>query len=220
MDPFHERLARVGLAAVERYGFALAGGYAVQAAGMLMRPSEDIDLFTAWERRAEFADAVSAVVAAYRAERLSAEIDHQHDGFVRLTVSDGERSSKVELAVDTRANEPIQMTIGPVLHPDDAVTNKMTALYTRAFARDFIDIDATLQSGRYDREALLALAERAEIGFDRQVFAQALDQVELLDRDDFAVYGVTGPDLDDLRTRFRAWRQELTGGTEPRASHA
>jgi hypothetical protein len=29
---FHERLARTALAAAGRYGFALAGGYAVQAA--------------------------------------------------------------------------------------------------------------------------------------------------------------------------------------------
>ena len=47
MHPFHERLARVGLTAVSEYGFALAGGYAVQAHGLLVRPSEDIDLFTA-----------------------------------------------------------------------------------------------------------------------------------------------------------------------------
>ena len=42
MHPFHERLARVGLAAVSTYGFALAGGYAVQAHGLLVRPSYDI----------------------------------------------------------------------------------------------------------------------------------------------------------------------------------
>lgn len=38
MDPFHARLARVALAAAEPYGFALAGGYAVQAHGFLQRP--------------------------------------------------------------------------------------------------------------------------------------------------------------------------------------
>lgn len=42
-NPFHERLARIGLAAAQRYGFALAGGCAVQAAGLLERPSKDID---------------------------------------------------------------------------------------------------------------------------------------------------------------------------------
>ena len=209
MDPFHERLARTGLAAAQRYGFALAGGYAVQAAGLVMRPSEDIDLFTAWERRAEFDAAVAAIVDAYRADGLSVDTDRQHDAFVRLTVSDGERTAKVELAVDSRANEPILMTLGPVLHPDDAVTNKMNALYARAFARDFIDIDAAIQSGRYDRESLLRLVERGEIGFDRRVFADALGQARLLDADDFADYGVAGQHLDDLRDRFDAWRRDL-----------
>lgn len=213
MDAFHERLARTGLSAAERYGFALAGGYAVQAAGLLMRPSEDVDLFTAWERRAEFAAAVSAVVDAYLAEGLSVETERHHDTFVRLSVSDGERTSKVELAVDTRANEPIHMTIGPVLHPDDALTNKMTALYARAFARDFIDIDAAVQSGQYDRETLLHLAERADLGFDRRVFAEALGQVQNLDPDDFAEYGIAGQHLDDLRNRFEAWRQDLLRNT-------
>jgi Nucleotidyl transferase AbiEii toxin, Type IV TA system len=213
VDAFHERLARTGLAAAERYGFALAGGYAVQAAGMLMRPSEDIDLFTAWERRGEFAAAVSAIVDAYVAEGLSVETERHHDTFVRLTVFDGERTSKVELAVDSRANEPIHMTIGPVLHPDDAVANKMTALYARAFARDFVDIDAAIRSGRYDRDTLLHLAERADLGFDRRVFAEALGQVQNLDPDDFAEYGIAGPPLDDLRHRFEAWRQDLLRNT-------
>ena len=35
-----------------RYGFALAGGYVVQAAGLLERPSDDADLFTAWDHLA------------------------------------------------------------------------------------------------------------------------------------------------------------------------
>ena len=212
MDAFHERLARIGLAAAEHYGFALAGGYAVQAAGLLMRPSEDVDLFTAWERRADFAAAVADVIEAYLADGLRVETEHRHDAFVRLTVSDGERTSKVELAVDSRANEPIRMTLGPVLHPDDAVTNKMNALYSRAFARDFIDIDAAIQSGRYDRETLLRLAERAELGFDRRVFAEALGQVQNLDPDDFAEYGVVGENLDDLRDRFDG----LAQGPAPR----
>jgi hypothetical protein len=46
VDPVHHRLAKIGLTAAQRYGFALAGGYAVQAHGILERPSEDIDLFT------------------------------------------------------------------------------------------------------------------------------------------------------------------------------
>ncbi|MBL6280093.1 nucleotidyl transferase AbiEii/AbiGii toxin family protein [Micromonospora fiedleri] len=78
MDPFHERLARTGLRAADRYGFALAGGYAVQAAGLVERPSEDIDLFTAWDRRNEFTAAVTAVVHAYRDDGLTVETERQY----------------------------------------------------------------------------------------------------------------------------------------------
>jgi hypothetical protein len=209
MDPFHERLARTGLDAARRYGFALAGGYAVQAAGLLERPSDDVDLFTAWDRREEFTAAVTAVVHAYRGDGLTVDIERQYDTFARLTVADGHRVSKVELGVDWRANEPILMAVGPVLHLDDAVANKMSALYGRAFARDFIDIDAALQSGRYTHEALLNLAQRADRGFDRRIFADALGQASLLDPDDFAQYGVTGQALNDLRSRFAAWRRGL-----------
>ncbi len=209
MDAFHERLVRVGLAAAGRYGFALAGGYAVQVAGLLERLSEDVDLFTAWERRGQFEAAVAAVVDAYRADGLQVEIDRRGDMFARLSVGDGEHASKVELGVDWRANEPVLMALGPVLHPDDAMANKMSALFGRALARDFIDVDAALRSGRYDREALLRLAARADRGFDRRRFAEAIGQAPLLDADDFAEYGVTGQDLDDLRARFSAWQNEL-----------
>jgi hypothetical protein len=50
MDDFHQLLARIALDAAAEHGFALAGGYAVQAHGILQRPSEDIDLFTSTMR--------------------------------------------------------------------------------------------------------------------------------------------------------------------------
>jgi len=209
VDPFHQGLARIGLDAAQRYGFALAGGYAVQAAGFLQRPTEDIDLFTVWERRGEFEAAARAIVDAYLSAGLSVEAERRHDTFTRLTVSDGARTAKVELGVDVRANEPVRISIGPVLHPDDACANKMRALYERAHACDFIDIDAVARSGRYDRSALLRLAERSDITFDRSVFADALAQAQLLNDDDFAPYGLAGKDLDGLRHRFALWRAEL-----------
>jgi hypothetical protein len=212
VDTFHQALARIGLDAAERYGFALAGGYAVQAAGFLQRPSEDIDLFTVWERRGEFEAAAGAIVAAYRAAGLRVDAERRHDTFTRLTVSDGVQTAKVELGVDLRANDPVHIAIGPVLHPDDAVANKMGALYERALARDFIDIDAVLGSGRYDTVALLALAERSDITFDRRLFADALAQAALLDEDDFAPYGLAGEPLAGLRHRFATWRVELLNG--------
>jgi hypothetical protein len=214
LDAFHQGLARIGLDAGERYGFALAGSYAVQAAGFLKRPTEDVDLFTVWERRGDFETAARAIVDAYLAAGLSVEAERRHDTFTRLTVSDGVQTAKVELGVDVRANEPVRISIGPVLHPDDAVANKIRALYERAHACDFIDIDAVLRSDRYDRSTLLELAERSDITFDRSVFADALAQAQLLDADDFAQYGLVGEDLDGLRHRFALWRAELLGAAD------
>jgi len=215
VNAFHQGLARIGLDAGERYGFALAGGYAMQAAGFLKRPSEDIDLFTVWERRDDFETAARAIVDAYLAAGFSVEAERRHDTFTRLTVSDGVQTAKVELGLYLRANEPVRTSIGPVLHPDDAVANKMRALYERAHACDFIDIDAALRSGRYDRSTLLQLAERSDITFDRSVFADALAQAQLLDADDFAQYGLVGEDLDALRHRFALWHTELLDIAEP-----
>ncbi len=212
---FHQSLARIGLDAGERYGFALAGGYAVQAAGFLKRPIEDIDLFTVWERRGDFETAAGAIVDAYRAAGLRVEAERRHDTFTRLTVSDGVQTATVDLGVDSRANEPVRISIGAVLHPDDAVANKMRALYERAHACDFIDIDAVLRSGRYDRSTLLQLASRSDITFDRSVFADALARAQLLGTDEFAPYGLVGEDLDGLRDRFAQWRAELLDTATP-----
>ena len=133
MEPVHLRLAEIGLRVAARYGFALAGGYAVQAHGILDRPSEDVDLFTAWERRDDFAKAVDAVVTAYREGGYAVEIAQRFDTFARLAVTDpalADQTYKVELAANWRALPPVMMDIGPVLHVDDVVAGKMSALYT------------------------------------------------------------------------------------------
>ena len=101
MDPFHEHLARVGLAAAGRYGLALAGGYAMQAHGFLERASEDVDLFMAWHQRSEFGTAVDAVVAAYLADELTVRVETRWDTFARLHVSDRAEITKVELSALT-----------------------------------------------------------------------------------------------------------------------
>jgi hypothetical protein len=127
VDPGLLKLAEIGLRVASQYGFALAGGYAVQAHGILDRPSEDIDLFTAWERRDEFAAAVDAVVAAYRADDYAVAVTQQFDTFARLAVTDPalpEHPYKVELAANWRALPPVMMDVGPVLHVDDVVAGE------------------------------------------------------------------------------------------------
>lgn len=216
MDPVHLRLAEIGLRVAGRYGFALAGGYAVQAHGILDRPSEDIDLFTAWERRGDFAVAVDVVVDAYRAGGYAVEVTQRFDTFVRLAVADPaapDRPYKVELAANWRALPPVMMDVGPVLHIDDVVAGKMSALFTRAEPRDFLDVDAALSTGRYTRERLLELAEQADAGFDRKILADLFAMLERYPDRRFAAYGIDAARIAAMRQRFGQWREQiLTGG--------
>jgi hypothetical protein len=169
MDPQHRRLAEIALrVAGGEHGLALAGGYAVRLHGMGDRPSGDVDLFTDWQRRADYGAALDLVVAALTDNGYAVSIEARADTFARLLVAPTDdpaaEPQKMELAADWRAHPPVVLDIGPVLHPDDAVGNKMSALYGRALARDFLDIHAVLASGRYSTEQLLQLAEGATPG--------------------------------------------------------
>jgi hypothetical protein len=46
-DEFKASVARVALRAASDHGFALAGGNALVAHGIISRPTHDVDLFTA-----------------------------------------------------------------------------------------------------------------------------------------------------------------------------
>ena len=91
--------------------------------GWANRPSGDVDLFTSWQRRAET--------------------------FTRLTLArpEGGAEEKVELAVDWRAHDPVQLAVGPVLHSDDAIANKVCALFGRIGVRSHEPPPTTQPSG-------------------------------------------------------------------------
>ncbi len=100
MDELHERLIRIGLDTLPADdGYALAGGYAVQAHHFVERMSDDVDLFVPIDRRHEMPTATARIVAAYEREGLRAVVRQQADTYVRLDVTDpaNGRMVKVEL---------------------------------------------------------------------------------------------------------------------------
>ena len=209
MDSFHERLARVALDAAGSFGFALAGGYAVQVHGFLSRVSSDIDLFARADAETSFPEAVDAVITAYQREGFQVEAELRSASFTRLSVRSATESAKVELGLDWRKNEPIHLAVGPVLHEDDAVANKICALFGRAEVRDYIDVDAIVTSRRYTEDALLDLAADHDPGFDRPNFAQALAAIDRLPDSLFQPYGMSSQDTSALRERMHAWAQRI-----------
>jgi len=103
----------------------------------------------------------------------------------------------------------VTLAIGPVLHPDDTVTNKACALFSRAQARDYIDVDAVLQSSRYTSDELLALAQSHDPGFDVAVFVIALRAIQRLPTAEFTPYGLTVGDVSALTARMTQWADTI-----------
>jgi hypothetical protein len=211
MDPLHRRLARLALARTSHYGFCLAGGYAVQEHGFIDRPSEDVDLFTTAAAEDQFAEALAATINAFEADGLNVSVTLSNPGFARLQVTDPNAgaTAKVELGIDWRAHPPVMLDIGPVLHPDDAVANKVCALYSRAQARDYIDVDAVLRSGRYDSDELLELARSHDPGFEEPMFVIALRAIRRLPPAEFTAYDLTEADALTLIERITGWADAL-----------
>lgn len=211
MDPFHQRLARIALEAAAEYGFCLAGGYAVQAHGFVDRVSKDVDLFTTMAAASDFPAAQNAVVAALRADGLEVAIEREGTSFARLAVTDPGAGtvSTVELGVDWRAYPPVQLAIGPVLHPADAVANKLCALFGRAEVRDYIDVHGVLEDGRFATGELLRMAAEHDPGFDLPIFAEALRAVRRFPSSAFEPYKLTADQVDALHARLLAWADEV-----------
>ncbi len=207
MEAFQERLARIALAAAG-HDFALAGGHAVAVHGLVDRPTEDLDLFTTPDGDVEAG--VEAVVRAFADGGLSVSVDTvtSTPDFARLRVSDdsGNRS-QVELCRDYRRHPAVMLDVGLVLHPDDAVASKMAALWSRAEARDFVDVNAAL--ARYSPDDLVRLVAERDPGFDENYFAVALAQCGRLPDAAFAALGLTAEEITKLRERFARWREAL-----------
>jgi hypothetical protein len=50
LNDLHRRVATIALRAANRYGFALGGGNALIAHGLITRPTQDVDPFAGWPR--------------------------------------------------------------------------------------------------------------------------------------------------------------------------
>lgn len=163
------------------------------------------------DAEASFAAALAAAIAAYRQNGLRVEVLVESPGFARLSVADPDHgsSAKVELGIDWRQHAPTTLAIGPVLDQDDAVANKVNALYSRAQARDYIDVHAALNSGRYAGADLLRLAAEHDPGFDPSTFADALLAIRRLSEAEFTAYGLTHDQVRALVDSLTTWADKI-----------
>ena len=121
----------------------------------------------------------------------------------------GGHTSVLELGADWRAYPPVTLAIGPVLHPADAVANKLCALFGRAAVRDYIDVHGVLVDGRFSGNELLRMAADHDPGFDPAMFAEALRAVRRLPASAFEPYKLTSDDVEALTARLLGWAEEI-----------
>ena len=205
------QVTQIALAAAGRDSeFALAGSGAVREHGLIERPTQDVDLFTARQDNRMFDDALRRVEGALLEHGFQVERQRVFEGYARLGVSasDG-RATEIDLGVDWRAQPAVQLDVGPVLSQDDAVGNKVAALFSRGEARDYLDVDAIRESGRYTDTQLLELARKADGGFDLDWFAQALAGVRRVHYEEVAAYGVSQRGFEGVQHRLGQWGAQI-----------
>jgi hypothetical protein len=213
INELHRRVATVALRVATRYGFALGGGNALIAHGLITRPTMDVDLFTNEETGVEAAArSVETALreAGFDADRedkvaeLSDMFEGADEGLAEWTVAahDGQRMM-LQMAYFDRTAQPVTMDVGPVLSLADVVGGKVCALASRAEPRDYIDTAASLRL--YSIDQVIGLARKLDPGLDGRDFADAGRRLDQWGDAVFAAFGLSAADIGAVRAAFRDW---------------
>ncbi|HEY7142610.1 MAG TPA: nucleotidyl transferase AbiEii/AbiGii toxin family protein [Streptosporangiaceae bacterium] len=209
----HREVAAIALRAAGRHGFALAGGNALIAHGIIDRATDDVDLFSDQEDGVAAA-ALAVETALLRAGYLAARRDcsgglgdifeGMGDGLAEWVVtSPGGERTMLQMAYFDRSRGPVTMDVGPVLDLEDLAGSKVCALASRVEPRDYVDTAAVLR--RYSPAQLISFARRLDPGLDERDFAAAGRQLERMPDGVFARYGLGPAQVRELRAQFASW---------------
>jgi hypothetical protein len=213
VSDLHRQVAAVALSAAARHGFALGGGNALIAHGIIDRTTEDVDLFT--DEGDGVAAAAGAVEEALRAAGFDAERQDKTGGLADIfagmgdglaewiVTAPGGRQMMLQMAYFDRERRPVIMDVGPVLDLEDVVGSKVCALAGRVEPRDFVDTAAALE--RYSVDQLIGFARRLDPGLTDRDFADAGAMLDRMGDGVFARYGLGTRAVARLRKSMAAW---------------
>jgi hypothetical protein len=213
LDELHQEVAGLALGAAAEHGFALGGGNALIAHGIISRPTEDVDLFT--NREYGVTAAAGAVESALQGAGFTADRQDKTAGLGDIFYGMGEglaewivtapsgRQMTLQMAYFEREHQPVIMEFGPVLDLEDALGGKVCALASRAYERDYADAAAALD--RYSVDELIGFARRLDPGLEDRDFADAGQRLDQLSDRRFAAAGVSQQDIARLRERLTDW---------------
>ena len=104
-EDFHARIARIALSVADKHGFALGGGLALVAHGVLQRPTEDVDLFS--DQDGGVLAALDLVVTALQDAGLDVEAEEDTSDL------DGVIEQEDVVAVSRRVDEASVRQLAP-----------------------------------------------------------------------------------------------------------
>ena len=213
VSEFHREVAAIALRAAAPYGFALGGGNALIAHGVIERPTQDVDVFSDVQGGVEAA--ADAVETALRDVGFGTERRDKTVGLADIFYGMGEGLAEwivtapsgeqmmLQMAYFDRARSPVIMDVGPVLDLEDVVGGKVCALASRAEPRDYLDTAAALE--RYSIEQMIGFARRLDSGLTDRDFGDAGRRLDRWGDGVFAPFGLSRQDVAELRKRFAAW---------------
>lgn len=185
-------------------GYLVAGGAALLASDLIVRPTEDLDLFAS-SPISSVAEARDAFTQELRQRRYDVVVLQDSPTFCRMELENGDEALLVDLAIDSPpSSRPTVTLLGPTLAPLELAGRKLLALFGRAEARDFADVFLLAQ--RYGSNALLEQAAALDAGFDTNVLAQMMGTIGRFGDGEIPL---SASDLPHAKEFFRAWAAEL-----------
>lgn len=167
----------------EADAFALAGGGAMIALGIVERQTNDLDLFGTRPEHVELlGNVVDGVLSqqGFTVERLRSTA-----ALLRLRVQDGGDAVAVDLGYIHPRFATVQTPDGQVISPQDLAADKLLALWDRSAPRDFVDVHALAQ--RFSLQEMCRLAAEKDTGFRPELLHHGLVPFARLPRSRFDI---------------------------------
>ncbi|MGV9321324.1 hypothetical protein [Streptomyces sp. NPDC003660] len=215
----HQRLLADVVSAGSPYGLVLAGGYALEAHGVVGRGHGNLDFAT------ESPEAMESIArglgGALEARGRTVRTGAVSALTAQLVVGDPQSGEDVDLALHKEAFwQPSELTAyGPALSLVDAVGTKIRALYDRGAAVDLVDARAAAE--RFSLPELEELGRRhAYDVFDLPTLQSRLTGTDFYSDFEFRRYGLPPEDVGPLRAWAQHWSDDigerlLEDGAEP-----
>ena len=205
LSPLQERIARIIAGLSEAEDFALAGGGALIVRGDIDRKTRDLDFFGL--SAAAVDRLVPVAELALREVSLRVTRVQEGPGFARFVIEDEDDRTELDLASDARLFPADRGPGFQILSAEELAADKLLAVFGRAEARDFVDLEAL--EDRFGLDRLFELAGEKDRGFEPTVFAEMMDRFGRLGRAEFQLDDVQYEELSRLVEAWRARALEL-----------